>query len=168
MEDPPMLVIGKFLDILFKGHQLPQRSEGCAFRRQSMSRSFMPTDSNQFLHSCLGYNQQQLLQMIVSIYNGVPENFAVFHCRSTSTEEELGLFLKRATKHPLEYLMLEVNRLPFKLQEVSYNVYSINHQCLSEVLKLIIRLNDHTLMYFIAFFANYKCSTEPIPTSYSI
>ena len=113
-----MLVVGHFLSTLFEEHLLPQRSAGGSHRRRSISRSGITTDSNQLLHSCAGYNQKELVRLIVSIYHGVPESFEVFHCRPTSTEEELSLFLKRAQKYPLEYLVLEVNRLPFKLQEV--------------------------------------------------
>ncbi len=60
------------------------------------------------------------MRLIISIYGGVPEAFEVFHCRATTTEEELRLFLspQRATKRPFQYLILEVNRLPYPLQEV--------------------------------------------------
>ncbi len=70
--------------------------------------------------SVLGFTQSQLLRLIISIYGGVPEAFEVYHCRSTSTEEELRLFMnpKRATKRPFQYLILEVNKLPYRLQEV--------------------------------------------------
>ena len=42
----------------------------------------------------------------------------MLHCKVTTTEEELGLFLKRASTQPSRYLILGVNKLPFKLQEV--------------------------------------------------
>ena len=60
------------------------------------------------------------MRLIISIYGGVPEAFEVFHCRPTTTEEELRLFLnpRRATKKPFQYMILEVNRLPYPLQEV--------------------------------------------------
>lgn len=70
------------------------------------------------LHYCPSYSQAELIQIIVSIYDGVPESFEVFRCRPSSTEEELSLFLKRVAKHPLQFLLLNVNHLPFKLQEV--------------------------------------------------
>ena len=54
----------------------------------------------------------------MGIYDGVPESFEVFCCRPTSTEEELRVFLSRAKSHPLTYLVLEVNKLSCKLQEV--------------------------------------------------
>ena len=76
---------------------------------------------NVFLLCSTGFTQSQLLQLIISIYGGVPEAFEVYHCRPTSTEEELRMFMnpRRATKRPFQYLILEVNKLPYRLQEVS-------------------------------------------------
>ena len=106
-----MLVVGHFLDTLFKDHQLPQRS-----RQKAPGSSQL---ANLFLHSCPEYDQKQLVQLIVNIYKGVPESFEVFHCRPNSTEEQLSLFLKRAESNIRRYLVLEVNKLPLKLQEVN-------------------------------------------------
>ena len=111
--DHQLQVVGNFLSKVFNGHSLPQRSQ----RVRCLDLS---AESHQILHSCIGYKQQQLIQLIVKIYNGVPESFEVFHCQSTSTEEEVSLFLKRAARHQLTCLMLEVNRLPYKLQEVCF------------------------------------------------
>ena len=61
----------------------------------------------------------QIIRMIIDIYQGVPEGFAVFHCRSTTSAEELTLFIERMRHYHLPYLVLQVNQLPFKLQEVS-------------------------------------------------
>ena len=107
----PMHVVGMFLDTVFNNHSLPKRCGENVFRHSS-------SESTQLLHYCPRYSQFQLIRLIVSIYNGVPEAFEVFHCHPSSTEEEIHLFLKRVAKHPLQYLILEVNRLPFRLQEV--------------------------------------------------
>lgn len=119
----PMHVVGRFLGTVFNNHSLPKRCGEGLSRPRSVSRLSFSPEPSQLLHYCPGYSQAQLIRLIVSIYDGVPEAFEVFHCRPSSTEEELGLFLKRAAKHPLQYLVLEVNRLPFKLQEV--------HECLT-------------------------------------
>ena len=66
-------------------------------------------------------------QVIVGIYDGVPESFEVFHCSPCSTEEELKLFLSRTGKHPLKFLVLQVNRLPYKLQEVRVETQTAMH-----------------------------------------
>lgn len=119
-----MHVVGRFLGMLFNNHTLPKRCGEGFSRPRSVSRLSISTEPTQLLHYCPRYSQTQLVRLIVSIYDGVPEAFEVFHCRPSSTEEELGLFLKRAAKHPLQYLILEVNRLPFKLQEVQYCLVS--------------------------------------------
>jgi len=109
--------------MVFNNHSLPKRcGEGL-----SQSYSFLQHSSepSQLLHYCPRYSQAQLIRLIVSIYNGVPEAFEVFRCHPLSTEEELSLFLKRVAKHPLQYLILKVNQLPFKLQEVC--VYCVVH-----------------------------------------
>ena len=70
------------------------------------------------LHYTPGYSQSQLIRLICVLYNGVPECYEVFHCRPSTTQEELCLFMKRIRYHPSTYLVLQVNRLPFHLQEV--------------------------------------------------
>ena len=136
-EQAPMHVVGRFLAVLFSNHSLPQR-RGTGFglpRPCSVSRVSLSSESVQMLHYCPNYSQAALIQIIVSIYDGVPESFEVFRCRPSSTEEELSLFLKRAAKHPLQFLLLHVNLLPFKLQEVrGQGLYSWRQQsnCHSE------------------------------------
>ena len=104
--------------MVFNNHSLPKRCGGSLTQSQSITRLSLSTEPTQMLHYCPGYSQAQLIRLIVSIYNGVPEAFEVLHCHPSSTEEEVGLFMERVAKHPLQYLVLEINRLPFKLQEV--------------------------------------------------
>lgn len=121
---PPMHVVGQFLNTLFLTQALPKRSEEGMPRPRSVSYlSLSSSDSTQLLHYCPNYSQAKLIRLIISIYAGVPEPFEVFHCRPGSTEEELNLFLRRAARHPLQYLFLEVNKLPFKLQEFLMQVH---------------------------------------------
>ena len=72
------------------------------------------------LHYGRNYTITQLTQMIVGIYDGIPRPFEVFHCYHNTTEEELNLFMKRTAKHPRQYLIVQVSKLPFKLQEVKF------------------------------------------------
>ena len=102
--------------MVVNNRSLPKRCGEGLFQSYSFSQHF--SEPLQLLHYCPRYSQAQLIRLIVSIYNGVPEAFEVFHCHPSSTEEELSLFLKRVAKHPLQYLILKVNRLPFKMQEV--------------------------------------------------
>ena len=79
------------------------------------------------LHYGPSYSPNQLMRMIVEIYHGVPEGFAVFHCRPTTSAEELSQFIERMRHHSLPYLMLLVNQLPFKLQEVDTHTHTHTH-----------------------------------------
>ena len=115
-DNTPMHLVGKFLQIVFTNHSLPKRCGQNLFLPSSVH-SFPET--TQLLHYCPGCSQAQLIHLIISIYDGVPESFEVFRCHSSSSKEELSLFLNRMAKHPLQYLILEINQLSFKLQEVS-------------------------------------------------
>ena len=118
-EYPPMHQVGAFLSALFENSDLSTNSLKRRRTTSSITRS-MSQQSTHILHSCQYFTPGQLSRMIISVFGGVPEPFEVFHCRPTATEEELRLFLnpKRATKHPFQYLILEVNKLPYQLQEV--------------------------------------------------
>ena len=122
-----MEVVGSFLEQLLVNHELPRRSCMAIKRPRSASLLSGMPDGNQSLHYAPKYRQSQLVWLIISIYSGVPESFEVFHCRPTSTEEELSLFLERVAKQPLRYLVLEVNKLPFRLQEVNNNINNNNN-----------------------------------------
>ncbi len=129
-EEPPMHTIGKFLGILFWEHPLPRRSDSAPLLRTRSLTSFsLSHDFTQLLHYCPRYSQSQLIQTLVGICSGVPEAFEVFRCRQSTTEGELTLFLKRAARHSLRSVVLEVNKLPFKLQEVGVHcgtyIYSL-------------------------------------------
>ena len=114
-----MHTIGEFLSIIFQEHSLPRRSDSAPLlRTRSLTVFSLSHDFTQLLHYCPRYSQSQLIQMLIGICSGVPEAFEVFRCRASTTEDELTLFLKRAARHSLRSIVLEVNKLPFKLQEV--------------------------------------------------
>ena len=112
-----MEVVGRFLGDLLQNHTFPQHSTP-AVQRPSAIHFCDSSYTNQFLHHAPKYSQSQLVRLIFSIYGGLPKSFEVFHCQASSTKEELGLFLERVERKPLRYLILEVNKLPFRLQEV--------------------------------------------------
>ena len=74
------------------------------------------------LHCGSSYSQSEIILKIIGIYmnNGLPQPFEVFHCSPETTEEDLHLFKKRVLEHCRHYLILQVNRLPFRLQEVRF------------------------------------------------
>ena len=123
----PVKIVGTFLNSLFEDHSLPHRCHPSSplLRPRSITGSLsLVQEFTQLLHFCPSYTQDRLIRVIVGLYSGVPESFEVFHCRSNTTEGELNLFLKRAAKFPLQYLILEVNKLPYKLQEVHVHIYN--------------------------------------------
>ncbi len=125
-EEPPMHTIGQFLGVIFYEHPLPRRSDSAPLLRTRSLTSFsLYNDFTQLLHYCPHYSQSQLIQTLVGICSGVPEAFEVFRCRASTTEGELTLFLQRVARHSLRSIVLEVNKLPFKLQEVGTHVAKI-------------------------------------------
>ena len=119
---PPIQQVGEFLDTLLQGRTLPSR---CSFEEDIIS---LPSHHHsvtsyitQPLYSCSTYCQMDLQCLILQIFSGIPEAYQMLRCQETTTEEELNLFLKRIEKHYNHYIMLDVNKLSFKLQEVSYS-----------------------------------------------
>ena len=119
----PIDAAGNFLDKLFL-----QTSEAAIQLPQRYSYSPPPLSVNSYkdicstLHIALGFTHSQIILLILNIYNGLPEAFEVLHCTAHTTEQDIKLFMKRVmkTKHARKYLVLEVDVLPFHLQEVCY------------------------------------------------
>ena len=107
--------VGRFLEKLLVNHTLPR----CRPMALNCSVDTTHLHSHQILHFAPNYKQSQLVRLVVYIYGGVPESFEVFHCKSSSTQDELSLFLDRVERRPLNYLLLEVNKLSVILQEVN-------------------------------------------------
>jgi len=63
--------------------------------------------------------QKHLVMLVISLYDGAPEAFQVFHCKSSTTDEEIHFFFQRIVKYPQYYLVLGIDSLPVHLQEVS-------------------------------------------------
>lgn len=105
-----------FLDTLFLSRVLPIP------RVRTLPRS---EGSHVVLHRLHGCSNAELIQLIFTIYDGIPEPFEVFYCQNLPTQNELDLFLERALRFPRQYIMLEVNKLPYHLQEVSNAIYIV-------------------------------------------
>ena len=50
------------------------------------------------VHFAPNYDNGQLLCLLIKIYNGVPESYEVFQCDKNTREEDLKLFLNRASE----------------------------------------------------------------------
>ena len=131
LNDSPVHVVGAFLGQLFQDHTLP-----LGFSSSSLMRTKSVSSKHEFsqsLHYCPNFSQGELITTIIGLYNtvpetmgvmlrsssGIPESFDIVRCQSTTTDEELRLFLTRASQYPRLYVILEVNKLPYKVQEVS-------------------------------------------------
>ena len=123
----PMEVVGSFLSNVFQlynreSHSLPKRyrddlSQFCSSQMTPLS----PQHEEEFvnvLHIALDFTHRELVGLVLRIYGGPPEPFEILHCKSSTTEDDVKLFMKRVHRHPRQYLVLEVNHLPFQLQEV--------------------------------------------------
>ena len=107
-----MLEVGIFLNSLLKD------CARCSVVKSPCPPSYVAEEFSQPLYSCPTYTQIDLICLILSIFSRIPNTCKILHCKVSTTDEELGLFLKRVEKYHAEYLMLDVNKLPFKLQEV--------------------------------------------------
>ena len=107
-----MLEVGIFLNSILKDHA----------RHSIMESPCLPSNRagefSQPLYSCHTYTQMDLICLILSIFSRIPNTYEILHCKVSTTDEELGLFLKRVEKYCAQYLMLDVNKLSLKLQEV--------------------------------------------------
>ena len=115
--DTPFYVVGEFLNKIFRDSTLPRRCN--SVHPPNRIGHVLPKKSNNILHFCPEYPQAKIIRVIIEIYDGIPESFEVFHCQSTTTEEQLDQFMKKASIYARRYLVLDVNTLPYKLQEVS-------------------------------------------------
>lgn len=137
----PIDIAGNFLDELFTltskaAIQLPQRY---SYSPPPLSINSCK-DICSTLHIALGFTQAQIIPLILSIYDGLPEAFEVLHCTTHTTEQDIKLFMKRVmiTKHARKYLVLEVDVLPFHLQEVCYASAAYNLTVLINPLTVLI------------------------------
>ena len=115
----PMRAVSVFLSALLLNHSLPIRIKAAVKKSLSVARVSIAPEASQVLHSCPGFTQKELIPLILNIFGGVPKPFQIFRCQMSSTQEELTLFLQKATEFSIPHLILEVNKLPFYLQEVS-------------------------------------------------
>lgn len=107
-----MEIVGQFLEDLFS-HPSVKNELSLPYQTYSVSHHIA-----QPLYSCPNFSQMDFVCLILNVFSGVPESYQILRCHEGTTEEELDLFLMRVELHCAHYLVLNVNELPFKLQEV--------------------------------------------------
>ena len=127
----PVKVVGNFLHSIFANEFLPPAI--CLYAVIPLHNN-VPTAPhvNKFtLHAVHNSTPLQILQLILTVFDGVPNSFQIFQCTSNTTEQQLDIFFDRAFHwNDLWYLLLGVNYLHNELQEVlsfaSNNLYLIS------------------------------------------
>lgn len=114
----PMEVVGTFVHKLF--HEYDMKRYALQPRQPyKQPARIVSAQSSAILHSCHGLSRVQLMSLIINCYSGVPESFQLLRCNSSTTEDELNLFLNRVSTHAFQYMIVGVEKLPYQLQEVS-------------------------------------------------
>ena len=74
---------------------------------------------NQPLYLCASLSKKEIVCLIIGIFDGIPEPYRVLRCQSTTTENEVTMFWNRSNHLKADYLVLNFNKLPLTIQEVS-------------------------------------------------
>ena len=106
-----METVGHFLEGLLKSKQILE----CVLPKRYIQIHKLGV----LLHNAPAYTQNQLVRLVVQVIEGLPEPYDILHCHHTTTEEEIKIFMRRVEKHGhRQYVILEINHLPYQLQEV--------------------------------------------------
>lgn len=116
--------VGGLVDALIDDEKLKQKS----LLDQVMSPAITKrAHCGHVVHLADGFTSEQLLRLVVHIYNGLPESFEFFWCNSTTSALELDLFLPRASSfHGRMFVLVEVNAMTTELQEQVYRYQQTN------------------------------------------
>ena len=122
--NPPQLC-GCFLSKLFSSNKInkcliwPTRVSAERTRTNALAYYHRPF----VIHSLHDFNTREVLQVVFYIFSGtIPAPFQILRCSDTTTKSELELFFARVKYWPEhQYLIIGVNRLSSKLQEVLTN-----------------------------------------------
>lgn len=111
--ESPVELVGTFLNAVFESYL---QAQTCFVEDVQVSTKF--GEFAQPLYLCPNYSKMEFLCLILKVFSGVPRSYQLMRCNENTTEDELRLFLKRLEKYQAHYLIFDVNKLPFKLQEV--------------------------------------------------
>ena len=121
----PVKVVGNFLRSVFANDFLPPAI--CLYsivppqpaNHNNRQVPALPHVNKFTLHAVHDFTPLQMLQLILTVFDGVPNSFQIFQCTSNTTEQQLDIFFDRALHwSDIRYLLLGVNYLHNELQEV--------------------------------------------------
>ena len=89
-------------------------------------------DVGGILHIAMEFNQADVIKLLLTICECLPENYDVLYCGSHTTTQDLKLFTDRccAFGNKRQFYFLEVNKLLYEQQEV----------CMDEIMLLLLLL----------------------------
>ena len=140
--------VSSYLEVLLKDHTIP-------FKMKNPLMEGPLDDFNVLLHSC---SHKNIVPTILKTFDGVPHPFQIFRCHSLTTEEELSVFLQRASKNTCQHLILEINRLPFQVQEVHTNFFNKAKYC--DLEKIICIIVFFILSYSLDHYRNSRTQVK--------
>lgn len=124
-----MRIVGKFLHDIIKDENddepvslLPVLSTSPNTRMSLSLNTVSDNIGSMFtLHSVHDFTPYEMLQLVFTVFKGVPKSYQVFLCSPVTTQRQLDLFFER-TMHwrGIQYLIIGVNNLSNELQEVKY------------------------------------------------
>ena len=122
-ENLPVKVVGKFLRSIFANLPLKICLYPIIPTRPIPMPAILPMNSKFTLHSVHNLNPLQMLQLIFTVFHGVPNSFQIFQCTLNTTKQHLDIFFDGAFhwsdfQEHFKYLLLGVNYLHNELQEV--------------------------------------------------
>ena len=125
----PVETVGKFLHDIIKDENddepvclLPSPSTSPNTRMSLSLNAVSDNIGSMFtLHSVHDFTPYEMLQLVFTVFKGVPKSYQVFLCSPVTTQRQLDLFFER-TMHwrGIQYLIIGVNNLSNELQEVKY------------------------------------------------
>ena len=114
----PVKVVGNFLRSVFSNLS-PNILYPITPSQPTSMPAVLPMNSKFTLHSVHNLNPLQMLQLIFTVFDGVPNSFQILQCSPNTTKQHLDIFFDRAFHwSDLKYLLLGVNYLHNELQEV--------------------------------------------------
>ena len=123
----PFEAVGVFLENLLtksiiSNHVLPKR----------VKRNHKTLEVGGILHIAMEFTQSDIMKLLLTICECVPENYDIFFCGPHTTTQDLNLFINRCREFGCcsssssskwrEFYFLEINKLLYEHQEVFYRV----------------------------------------------
>ena len=114
-EEKPMQRVGTFLKRLVEKGLFTRLYPA---RRRQRTGEGSKSGKSHVVHLAYGFNLDQLLKLILQIYDGFPESYEMLRCTKKTTKGDVELFMKRIQQFPYrQFTFVQVEELSIELQE---------------------------------------------------